>query len=351
MADPGRSTPHHLNFLREAAAAANRFGFFALLRHAEARAGQLPRIGRSKLPTQNIADFGHSSTLDFPGATVDRIDFARNGRARIRTLFLGLTGPMGPLPLHLTEFAHYEKRYAQAQPFGRFLDLITDRLLQFFYRAWADSQPVTHADRPAEDAFGGYLGTLGGIPAQTRHSAFPWQARIHYLGAFASRRNPAVLQDCLSHLLRVSALVQEFIPLSRHILPQDRTRIGRNGGFNHLGANAVLGGRVRVIDDTVRIRLQVRNMAEYRDFLPQGKRFALVAESSAALLPSHIDWQLQIEIPEFKVESASLDGKSQLGWSAWMTRQRRPVYRRDARLRPESGRMVRMMSQRGTADE
>jgi type VI secretion system protein ImpH len=289
--------------------------------------------------------------MSFPGATVDRIDFGKTGRARIRTLFLGLTGPMGPLPLHLTEFAHYERTYAPIQPFGRFLDLITDRFLQFFYRAWADTQPVTHADRPAEDVFAGYLGALGGVPAQARHSAFPWQARIHYLGAFASRRNPAVLQDALSHLLRVPVLVQEFIALSRRILPQDRTRIGRSGAFNRLGTNAVLGGRVRVIDDTVRVRLQVRNMAEYRECLPQGKRFPLVAESSATFLPSQIDWQLQLEIPEFRVEPAKLDGKSQLGWSTWMAPQRRPAYRKDARLGRESGRMVRNMSERGTANE
>lgn len=351
MADTGRSAPHHLNFLREAAASANRFGFFALLRHAESRARELPRIGRSRLPALNIADFAHSATLDFPGATIERIEFGKTGRARIRTLFLGLTGPMGPLPLHLTEFAHYERRYAQTRPFGRFLDLITDRMLQFFYRAWADSQPVTHADRPADDAFADYLAALGGVPAQTRNSTFPAAARIHYLGAFASRRNPALLQDSLSHLLRVSALVQEFIPLSRRILPADRSRIGRSGAFNGLGVNTVLGQRVRVIDDTVRVRLQVRNMAEYRDLLPDGKRFALAAESSSAFLPSHIEWQFQLEIPEFSVEPAKLDGKAQLGWSAWMAPHRRPAYRRDARLRPDSRRMVRIRSERGTANE
>lgn len=351
MADTGRSAPHHLNFLREAADSATRFGFFALLRQAESRAGELPRIGRSRLPTQNIADFAHSPTLDFPGATVERIDFGKQGRARIRTLFLGLTGPMGPLPLHLTEFANYERRYSQQQPFGRFLDLITDRFLQLFYRAWADSQPVAHADRPADDAFASYLAALGGVAEQTRNSAFPWGARIHNLGAFASRRNPAMLQDCLAHLLGVDVVVQEFIAVSRPILPEDRTRIARRGAFNRLGANAVLGRRVRTIDDTVRVRVQLRNMEEFRDFLPDGKRFPLIAECSTAFLPSHIDWQLQLEISEFKTEPVRLDGKSQLGWSAWMWRHRRPAYRRDARVRPDSRALGRATRRGVTANE
>lgn len=336
MADPGRPAPNHLSFLRETAASASHFGFFALLRQVEARAAQLPRIGRARLPSQNVADLAHSSTMDFPGSAVDRIEFGNTGRAQIRSLFLGLTGPMGALPIHLTEFAQYERRYAQKHPFGRFLDLLTNRMLQFFYRAWADSQPVTHADRPEDDAFAGYIGTLGGITPQAGASAFSRYARIHYAGAFISRRNPAVLQDCLSHLLRVHVVVQEFIALSRGILPEDRSRLGRPGAFNSLGANAVLGKSLRVTDDTVRIRLQVRNMSEYRGFLPGGARFALAAEACTALLPSHIEWQLQVEIPELKIEPAKLDGQSQLGWSAWIAPQMRPRYRVDARLGAEA---------------
>ena len=46
--------------------------------------------------------------------------------------WLGLTGPMGPLPSHLTEYADYERRYGEQRPFGRLLDLLADRMLQFY---------------------------------------------------------------------------------------------------------------------------------------------------------------------------------------------------------------------------
>ena len=74
-----------------------------------------------------------------------------DGRAKLRGLWLGLTGPMGALPTHLTEFAFYERRYAKTQPFGDFLDLLAGRMLQLFYRVWADSQPTAQADRPDDD--------------------------------------------------------------------------------------------------------------------------------------------------------------------------------------------------------
>ena len=53
-----------------------------------------------------------------------------------------------------------ERRYGHKRPFGRFLDMLAGRMLQFFYRAWADSQPVSHADRPGDDRFGRYLAAL-----------------------------------------------------------------------------------------------------------------------------------------------------------------------------------------------
>ena len=78
---------------------------------------------------------------------MDEIEPSTGGRLRVRSLFLGLTGPMGALPIHLTEYAFYERRMGEKRPFGRWLDVLTDRMLQFFYRAWADGQPAVQADR------------------------------------------------------------------------------------------------------------------------------------------------------------------------------------------------------------
>ncbi|MEZ5749068.1 MAG: type VI secretion system baseplate subunit TssG [Caenibius sp.] len=52
----------------------------------------------------------------------------------------------------MTEFAIFERRYADAFPFGDWLDLMAGRMLQLFYRAWAESQPAALADRPGMTA-------------------------------------------------------------------------------------------------------------------------------------------------------------------------------------------------------
>ncbi len=333
MAVAGGPPSDHLNYFRRVAEVVRKYEFFALLRWGETRAPALPRIGRSLLPSQNVADLAHGSTLDFPGATLDGVEFTLSGRARIRSVFLGLTGPMGPLPLHLTEFAQYEQRYARSRPFGRFLDLLTDRFLQYFFRAWADTQPAVHADRKDDDRFADYLTWLSGARAGVPPgAALPLRARLPYLGIYISKRSPSAIQDCLVHLLKVRAGIQEFIARWRTIVPQDRTRIGRQGAFNVLGQGAVLGRRVNVVDDTFRVTLDLADMREYGDYLPSGAKFALAREALDALAPSHLDWEIELHIDERKVTRAALDGATALGWTSWLQPQGRPTLRRDARL-------------------
>lgn len=335
MATAHGSATDHLNFLRRAAPDARRYGFLALLRLAEARAVGLPRIGRSRQPGQNVADLAHASTLEFPGPTLDSIEIGATSRMRVRSLFLGLTGPMGALPLHLTEFAHYERKYSKSQPFGRFLDLLTDRMLQFFFRAWADSQPSAQADRTDDDRFASYLLSLTGLAGDARPHAFPLAARLHYTALLVTRRNPAAIQDFLSHLLGTRVVVREFVPRWRAISPGDRSHIGADGCFNRLGRGTVLGARTRTIDDSVAVVVQSKDFRDFERRLPTEKEFAIAKEALDAIMPGHLEWQIELDIDEREAPPAVIGKTIRLGWTSWLAPAHRPVRRRDVRLRRE----------------
>jgi type VI secretion system ImpH/TssG family protein len=337
MAATDGPAPDHLSFLRQAAEQARRYGFFPLVRAAEARARHLPRVGRSRLPAQNVLDMAHAPSMEFPGATLEAIEFRGTGRATVRGCFVGLTGPMGPLPLHLTEFARYERRYARKQPFGRFLDLLTDRFLQFFYRAWADSQPACHADRPGDDRFLGYIAAVSGANlGAERATAFPAEARAYYAGLFASRRSAAVLQDGLSDLLRTPVQIEEFAGGWRDVELDDRTLLGRPDRACRLGVDAMLGGRVNLVEDSFRVAVTVDDITAYEAFLPEGLAHRLAAEATQALKPDHLDWDLSLRIHETKAPPATLGGGARLGWTSWVAPAGRDVIRADARLKPRA---------------
>jgi type VI secretion system protein ImpH len=332
MAPADRTASDHLNYLKSVADEARRFGFFALVRAAEARAAVLPRIGRSRRPNQNVVDLAQSPSLDFPANTIDALEQTATGRIRVRSTFLGLTGPMGALPIHLSEFALLERRYAKAHPFGRFLDLLSDRMLQFFYRAWGDSQPAVQADRPEDDRFALYLGHLSGLPREDGPNPVQRQHWLSYLSLLIVHPSPGVIVDSVARLLGQKVRVVEFLPRWRPIDFRDRTSIG-SGGLNRcLSKGAVLGSRVRVVDDTYRVVISCANMQEYRDLLPGQRKFALVCDALKLLSPSHLDWEVELEIEQARISPATLDGKAPLGWSSWVAPRRDSIKRADLRL-------------------
>lgn len=332
MASADRPPPQHLSFLTAAAERVRRWGLFAIVRGAEARAHGLPRVGRSRLPSQNVVDLATEPSMSFAETTLARTT-QKYGRTRIAGLWPGLIGPMGALPTHLTEFAVYEARYGKTRPFGEWLDLLAGRMLQFFYRAWADSQPVTMLDRPDDDRFGDYLAALSGAREGVgADSAFPAQARLHYAALFASRRSAASIEDGLSHLMRQPVRLLEFQPRWREIEPEDCSRLGRD--YARLGDDAVLGARVRSAADAFRVVIRAANFRDYKTLLPGGTRFAVASEALTALAPSHLEWDVALEIEARHARPARLDGQSQLGWTGWMMRPSAATrVRGDAHLR------------------
>lgn len=330
MATADRPPPQHLTFLADAGEQVRKSGLFPIVRGAEARANGLPRVGDSKRPSQDVVQLAHVPNLGFQDRTLDAIKIDK-GRAKISGYWLGLTGPMGPLPTHLTEFSMYERRYAKVHPFSDFLDLISGRMLQLFYRCWADSQPAAHADREDSDRFADYLGALTGAAEGVReNSRFPLRARLHYAGLFVGRRSATGIEDALSHLLGLPARVQEFQARWRDIEVEDQSRPGM--AFARLGSDLVVGKRVRVASDAFRVVIRTKTLKQFESLLPSGHLFAIAAEALDAFAPSHLEWDIMLEIDERIVPAAKLDGRSRLGWTGWVKPNPKGGLRADAHL-------------------
>jgi len=327
-----------LSFLADAAAATKRFGLFPIARGAEARAADMPRIGRARRPAQSVVDLFQVPSLAFPDSTLEEVE-VKDGRARVGGYWLGLTGPMGPLPQHMTEFASFERSYAKQRPFGRWLDMLAGRMLQFFFRAWADSQPAAQADRPDDDRFAEQVALLtGATDGVGPFAALPARARVHYAALFASRRSAGAIEDALSHLLGQRVTVLEYQPRWRDIDEADQTRLGRQ--FAGLGEGAMLGGRARVASDAFRVVIRAKSRADYEALLPAGSRFRILSEALDAFAPSHLEWDVALEIAAKDIRPARLDGTARLGWIGWLGGPESNAVRGDAHLRRQVARAV-----------
>jgi type VI secretion system protein ImpH len=308
-----------------------RWDFFAAGRAVEAADPGRPRIGESLEPGQEAIDLEHQADFNFPRTTI--AEFQGEGRRpALKSQHLGMTGPMGPLPSHLTEIAVYERARRGPKPFNDFLDLLTARPLQQFYRAWANADPCANAERPGDDLFAGYLGAVAGTtdlaflrpdarPALGDASHFDDWRRLPYGGHLAALRAPGAIGALLSDLLGRPVTVTEAIGRWRPIPDDQRSRLGRSD--SRLGHGATLGGRFWSVEYDVAFSIRAKSMADLEDLLPGGRAHRLLAEAARAALPHHIDWRARVAISEHLIKPARLGGKgangaTRLGWTSWM---------------------------------
>lgn len=331
---------------------ATAWSFFAFVRAVEQASPELPRVGTALDPADERIDLAHEPGLSFPRTTVAGFDRDRPRRPRLRSFHLGLTGPMGPLPVHLTEAAMFEKGARGSTPLNDFFDMVSGRMIQGFYRAWASGEPCAQADRPADDDFATVLGATSGATSlrfvsgseRGAHDAdgFGDWRRLAYGGHLSGLRSAGAVGDLMSHALERTVGVEETVGRWREIPADARTRLGRRrGAHNALGTAATLGGRFFAVEWDVAIRVRARSMDDLERMLPGGEVHALLVEAARAVLPDHLDWSAAIEIDEAAIRPARIGVRGgdgvRLGMNAWVAPRGRRRMRGDVRLSARAG--------------
>lgn len=307
-----------------------------LLQDMERAAPGKPPIGKSLRAVDDVVRFGHAPHLNFATTTAEQDEKppAEGMPEFLRVYFMGLLGPMGPMPLQMSELAIYERRYAKERPYGAFLDVLANRMIQLFYRAWADAEP-TAAGRSERDLFRHYVAVLGGEADASPHEDVDriQLALIGHAGHTAGRRSPAAITDAATAILGVDVELDEFVGVWRALDPADATRLGASGFA--LGAGATAGMSVYTVQDTCLVRLKFLDLAAFEAHLPGTQGFILVSRVLGALIPGHLDWRIEYELPRAEVPAARLGAGAKLGWTGWMGRQGDGPPRRDLRLVPQ----------------
>jgi type VI secretion system protein ImpH len=300
------------------------FELFAALRLLERAHPEQPRLGRSLRPSEDAVRLRQPASLAFaPGDIAAYRPGSATTPATLDTYVLGLFGPNGPLPLHLTEYAIDRTLNARDPTFAAFADLFHHRMLSLFYRAWADAQPVVHGDRPDEDRFRFYVGALVGMGAQ--HAiADPVVATggRHCAGRLLSHvRNAEGLRSLLQQAFPVPVEVLEFVGEWMPLPDDARLRLGAAPDVSTLGATAVLGARVRGGQHRFRLRLGPLGQAAFRTFLPGGRPLLELSALVRAYVGDEQAWDVQLVLRAGEVPTTRLGQAGRLGLDTWMGRR------------------------------
>lgn len=298
------------------------FDFFQAVRRLECLYVNKPRLGESPLAKDDAIRLAEKPSLRFAPASLASFDRGTNGfPPRLAVYFLGLLGPNGPMPIHLTEYIRDRVHNASDHTLASFLDIFHHRMLSLFYRAWANSQPTVSYDRPESDNFARYIGSLFGLgmPSLRKRDAIPDYAKLYYAGHFAGQtRHAEGLESILSSFFRAPVSIEQFVGHWLNLPAEYHWRLGESALSSLLGKTTTIGESVFDCQSKFRIVIGPLGIKDYMSFLPgkfrQKRLIALVRQYIGDELSCDLKLILKKEeLPQFR-----LGETGQLGWTTWL---------------------------------
>lgn len=296
-----------------------RFDLLGVLRRAERRNPAKPRIGDAETLADEYVVVTQDPYLEFPASTLASAARDPTGRIRLFARFLGMFGPQGALPLTTTEET-YHWLLARDDAFPRFADIFQRRFLSLFFRAWADARPIAQHDRPADDRFIAYIGSMIGVgtPPYRNVDSLPDFGKMEFAGLIAPRAKSASrLRRMIAGLFDVRVEIDEFVGSWLTMDKSDRSRLG--AASSTLGRDCIVGAAVFSVSDKFRIRIFVKTFAQYTAFLPGGELSRQIADAVFLQLGDEFDWDVELAIPAGEVTPVRLGAGATLGWTSWMS--------------------------------
>jgi len=338
MADADRTATRAVALYRTIEDKPYRFDFFQVLRRLECVHRDKPKLGRSLRPVDDPIRLTQRTSLTFAPATVSAFEPGKGGTPpRLESCFFGLFGPNGPLPLHLTEYVRDRLKNHHDATLARFADLFHHRLLALFYRAWADVRPTVSYDRPDEDRFALYVGSLAGLgtPALRSRDAWPHAAKLHVAGLLACQtRHADGLESILRGFFRVPAEIETFVGHWMELPPDAWNRLDGSPGRGALGTTAMLGTSVWERQQRFRVVMGPLSLGEYRRLLPGTESHSRLVALVRNYIGFELIWDLKLVLSRTEVPPCRLDGSAQLGWTSWIHGQRVTRHAGDLVLTP-----------------
>lgn len=300
-----------------------KFGFFQAIRRLAVLYRDRPVVGKSARPSDDPIRLSQDPFLDFAPSPLSEFRPGKDGRPpRLFSHFLGLLGPNGPMPLHITEFIRDRLRNSDDPTSARFLDMFHHRLLSVFYRAWADAQPTVHLDRPESDRFAQYVNSIFGIgsPAFQDRDTISDVAKRFHAGTLASQtRHADGLCALLADFFKVNVEIKDFESHWMELPDSCRTQLARSPSSGQLSRGAVLGRRVWECQYKFRIVIGPLKLKEYQRLLPGGDSMKKLVDLVRNYVGDELEWDLQLVLEKKERPGLQLGRSGQLRRTAWLS--------------------------------
>jgi type VI secretion system protein ImpH len=300
-----------------------RFDFFQAVRLIERLYPHRSPVGRFVSPDKEVMRFHAHSSFPFPASQIQHILW--DGDAPVLVVnFMGLTGPMGVLPLYYTELILDRIRHKD-HAIARFFDIFNHRMISLFYQAWEKYRFTIAYERGERDKFSHHLMDLIGIGTANLSDRLRVQddSLLYYGGLLALRpRSSAALQRIIEDYFDVPVTIEQFTGAWFRLAPQDCCVFDRaSTASEQLGGGAVVGDEIWHQQSGVRLHIGPMPLEKYLDFLPSGTAFLPLQSLANFAGRGELDFEVRLILNKEDVPSCELGGTPRLGWTSWAKTQ------------------------------
>ncbi len=301
------------------------FEFFQAVRLLERLLPHRTPVGNFGNPAHEVVRFVVPPTTVFPASEIQALDVPPDRPPRMAVNFMGLTGPLGVLPIdYTTQVA--ERVRARDYALRDFLDIFHHRIISLFYRGWEKYRFTVAYERDRQDRFTGHLLDLVGLGTDGLRNRMPvWdEALAFYTGLLALQSRPAVaLQQLLEDYFAVPVEIEQFVGGWYALDVGTQCHLGEETGpSEQLGMGAVVGDEVWDQQSRVRIRLGPLTRRQYDEFLPTGSAYEPLRSLVRFYGGEQFDFEIQLVLVRDDVPGCVLglddDGVPPLGWCTWL---------------------------------
>lgn len=298
------------------------FDFFSVMRLIESFHADKPRLGEAARPMDEPLRLTQEPSMSFASSTLESFRAGHGSQPhRLVVNFLGLFGPHGPLPLHLTEYARDREINADDPTFRRFADIFHHRMLLLFYRAWANANPALSLDRDRPRRFDTFVGSTFGLASDSLRNkdAVPDDAKFYLSGLLSLRTRPArALLSILSEFTELPFRLKEYLGAWMRLAGHDWSRLGSARRGSSLGVDVVLGESIWTCQNRFRLICGPIGFGEFKRMLPGRDSLARVSALVRNYLGDEFDWDLNLILVAADVPTLRLGESGELGWTTWL---------------------------------
>jgi type VI secretion system protein ImpH len=302
-----------------------RFEFFQAVRLLQRMYPNRRVVGRFTNPHEEVARFGANVSVVFPASEIQAMKRPASGPVLLTVNFMGLTGPLGVLPLAYSNLV-IERVRAKDGAMRDFYDLFNHRMISLFCQAWEKYRFSIAYERGERDRFSYQVRALIGLgtPGLENRQRIPDDTLLYFSGLLSAHTRSATgLRQLLIDYFGVAVELEQFVGAWYPVETELQCSLGlEKSDSERLNLGALVGDEIWDQQSKVRLRVGPLTLEQYLDFLPGGEAHAEIRGLAAFFAKGEFDVELQLVLRRDDVPPCELKGEGgtvpQLGWTSWV---------------------------------